>query len=61
MKLILENWRQYLTEQKISYSGVVLDEESKQKLLELPIPAGWEPPPDACDSAGWWQPARCCS
>ena len=43
MKLILENWRQYLTEQKISYSGVVLDEESKQKLLELPIPEGWEP------------------
>ena len=43
MKLILENWRQYLTEQKISYSGVVLDEESKQKLLELSIPEGWEP------------------
>ena len=43
MKLILENWRQYLTEQKISYSGVVLDEQSKQKLLELSIPAGWEP------------------
>jgi hypothetical protein len=43
MKLILENWRQYLTEQKISYSGVVLDEQSKQKLLELSIPEGWEP------------------
>ena len=43
MKLILENWRRYLTEQKISYSGVVLDEQSKQKLLELPIPEGWEP------------------
>jgi len=43
VKLILENWRQYLTEQKISYSGVVLDEQSKQKLLELSIPEGWEP------------------
>ena len=43
MKLLLENWRKYLTEQKISYSGVVLDEDSKQKLLELPIPEGWEP------------------
>ena len=38
MKLILENWRQYLLiEQNISYSGVVLDEDSKQKLLELPV------------------------
>ena len=43
MKLLLENWRQYLIEQNISYSGVVLDEESRQKLLELPIPEGWEP------------------
>ena len=43
MKLLLENWREYLTEQNISYSGVVLDEESRQKLLDLPIPEGWEP------------------
>ena len=42
MKLLLENWRQYLTEQNIAYSGIVLDEESKQKLLALPIPEGWE-------------------
>ncbi len=43
MKLLLENWRQYLVEQNIGYSAIVLDEESKQKLLELPIPEGWEP------------------
>ena len=43
MKLLLENWRRYLTEQNISYSGIVLDEESRQKLLELPVPEGWEP------------------
>ena len=44
MKLLFENWRQYLlTEQNISYSGVVLDEPSKQKLLALDIPEGWEP------------------
>ena len=44
MKLLFENWRQYLlTEQNISYSGVVLDEISKQKLLALDIPEGWEP------------------
>ena len=43
MKLIMENWQRYLTEQNISYSGVILDETSKQKLLNLPIPAGWEP------------------
>jgi len=30
-------------EQNVAYSGVVLDEESRQKLLELPIPEGWEP------------------
>jgi hypothetical protein len=30
-------------EQNISYSGVVLDEPSKQKLLTLDIPEGWEP------------------
>lgn len=30
-------------EQNISYSGVVLDEESKQQLLNLDIPEGWEP------------------
>ena len=43
MKLILENWKRFLNEEKISYSGVVLDEQSKQKLLELSIPEGWEP------------------
>ena len=43
MKLLLENWRGFLAEQNISYSGVVLDEESKQQLLNLGIPEGWEP------------------
>jgi hypothetical protein len=43
MKLLLENWRGFLMEQNISYSGVVLDEESKQQLLNLDIPEGWEP------------------
>ena len=44
MKPLFENWRKYLlTEQNISYSGVVLDEPSKQKLLALDIPEGWEP------------------
>ena len=43
MKLLMENWREFLTEQNISYSGIVLDEESKQNLLNLPIPDGWEP------------------
>ena len=43
MKLLMEGWRGYLNEQSISYSGVVLDEESKQKLLGLSIPEGWEP------------------
>ena len=42
MKLLFESWREYLTEQEISYSGVVLDQESQQKLLDLPIPEGWE-------------------
>ena len=32
-----------MTEQNISYSGVVLDDASKQKLLDLDIPEGWEP------------------
>ena len=43
MKLLFENWREFLNEQNISHSGVVLDEESKQKLLDLNIPEGWEP------------------
>ena len=43
MKLILENWNNFLNEQNISYSGVVLDSASKQKLLDLEIPEGWEP------------------
>ena len=42
MKTLLENWNKFLNEQNISYSGVVLDEESKQKLLSLEIPEGWE-------------------
>ena len=43
MKILLENWRRLLNERHISYSAVVLDEESKQKLLSLEIPEGWEP------------------
>jgi hypothetical protein len=43
MKLLIENWRSFLTEQNISYSGVVLDKESKQQLLGLDTPEGWEP------------------
>ena len=31
-----------MNEQNISYSGVVLDGESKQQLLGLAIPEGWE-------------------
>ena len=30
-------------EQSISYSGVVLDDKSRQQLLNLDIPEGWEP------------------
>ena len=43
MKLILENWREFLTEHNIAYSGIVLDDVSKEALLSLPIPEGWEP------------------
>lgn len=43
MKILIENFRKFLNEQNISYSGVVLDDESRQKLLDLPIPDGWEP------------------
>ena len=43
MNLLLENWREFLTEQNIAYSGIVLDDASKQALLSLPIPEGWEP------------------
>ncbi|HAW20198.1 MAG TPA: hypothetical protein DCX14_08455 [Flavobacteriales bacterium] len=43
MKLLMENFKKYLNEQNISYSGVVLDDESKQKLLNLSTPEGWEP------------------
>ena len=43
MKLLLENWNKFLNEQHISYSGIVLDEESKQKLIALETPEGWEP------------------
>ena len=44
MKQLLEQWRKHLKEQQsVSYSGIVLDKESRQKLLSLPIPEGWEP------------------
>ena len=44
MKKLFENWRMHLKEkQNISYSVVVLDKESRQKLLSFPIPEGWEP------------------
>jgi hypothetical protein len=44
MKRLIENWRKHLKEQQsVSYSGIVLDEESRQKLLSLPIPKDWEP------------------
>jgi len=43
VKLLFENWRQYTLTEAIAYSGVVLDEESRNKLLELDIPEGWEP------------------
>ena len=44
MKQLIESWRKHLEEQQsVSYSGIVLDEESRQKLLSLPIPEGWEP------------------
>ena len=43
MKRLIENWRKHLKEQQsISYSGIVLDEDSRQKLLSLPIPEGWK-------------------
>tara|TARA_B100000809_G_scaffold265783_1_gene325700 strand:- start:729 stop:1175 length:447 start_codon:yes stop_codon:yes gene_type:complete len=43
MKLLFENWRQYMLTEAIAYSGVVLDEASRNALLELGIPEGWEP------------------
>jgi hypothetical protein len=43
MKLLFENWQKYILTEAIAYSGVVLDEESRNKLLELGIPEGWEP------------------
>ena len=43
MKLIFERWNQYLLLENVAYSGVVLDDESRQKLLDkLDIPEGWE-------------------
>ena len=43
MKKIFENWNKYLLKESIAYSGVVLDENSRNQLLELGIPEGWEP------------------
>ena len=44
MKLIIENWKRFLTE-NVSYSAVVIDEESKAKLMkaaqEIGIPEGF--------------------
>ena len=34
--------KEHAEQKNVSYSGVVLDEESKQKLLSLDIPEGWE-------------------
>lgn len=39
----LNNYNKFTVERKISYSGVVLDEESRNKLLKLfNIPEGWD-------------------
>ena len=44
MKLILERWNRYLLLENVAYSGVVLDGESRQRLLDsVDIPEGWEP------------------
>ena len=44
MKLILERWNRYLLLENVAYSGVVLDSESRQRLLDsVNIPEGWEP------------------
>ena len=44
MKLIFERWNRYLLLESVAYSGVVLDDASRQKLLDsVDIPEGWEP------------------
>ena len=44
MKLILERWNRYLLLENVAYSGVVLDNDSRQRLLDrVDIPEGWEP------------------
>ncbi len=43
MKKLFESWNRFLNEQNISYSAVVLDDTSRQQLLDLDIPEGWEP------------------
>ena len=44
MKLILERWNRYLLLENVAYSGVVLDNDSRQRLLNsVDIPKGWEP------------------
>ena len=47
MKLIMENWRKHLDEKHVNYSGVFLDETSREQLLNavkevMEIPDGWE-------------------
>ena len=43
MKLIFERWNKYLLLENVAYSGVVLDNESHQRLLNsVDIPEGWE-------------------
>tara|TARA_Y100000310_G_scaffold329687_1_gene399999 strand:+ start:547 stop:1035 length:489 start_codon:yes stop_codon:yes gene_type:complete len=42
-RYFLNETAQFLNEQNISYSGVVLDDMSRQQLLDLDIPEGWEP------------------
>ena len=44
MNLIFERWNRYLLLESVAYSGVVLDDASRQKLLDsVDIPEGWEP------------------
>ena len=42
MRTIVESWRGFLKEQNVAYSGVLLDNDSREKLLSLEIPADWE-------------------
>ena len=43
MKLIFERWNKYLLLENVAYSGVVLDDASRNELLsKVNIPEGWE-------------------